>query len=94
MRRGIRAVKPVRYAARGKYINGTIGNQLTGHMLACTLTAPRRATVLRPWVGTATLVREADMVMADILVCTVCRRFGVCGNGDPRPRKSRFLHEL
>jgi len=63
--------KPVRYAARGKYINGTIGNQLTGHMLACTLTAPRRATVLRPWVGTVTLVREADMVMADILVCTV-----------------------
>jgi hypothetical protein len=35
------------------------------------LTAPRRATVLRPWVGTVTLVREADMVMADILVCTV-----------------------
>jgi hypothetical protein len=26
---------------------------------------------LRPWVGTVTLVREADMVMADILVCTV-----------------------
>jgi hypothetical protein len=48
-----------------------IGNRLTGHMLACTLTAPRRATVLRPWVGTVTLVREADMVMADILVCTV-----------------------
>ena len=23
-----------------------------------------------------------------------CRRIGVCGNGDPRPRKSRFLHEL
>ena len=38
-------------------------------MLAWTLTAARRATVLRgTGVGTATLTREEDMVMADILI--------------------------
>ena len=66
-----------RHSARRRFVTeswetmtGRSG-QLTGHMLACTLTAPRRATVLRPTVGTATLVREADMVMADMLNCLV-----------------------
>ena len=95
MRRGIRAVKPVRYAARGKYINGDRESTHRPHV-GLHLDGAAAGDGLAPLGGDGDLGEGSGHGHGGHfgMFRVSCRRIGVCGNGDPRPRKSRFLHEL